>query len=160
MNLKLIKLKKKHIPFFYLWWNDPELRQFTSQNTKMLSEEEVNKDLLARFNNKDMNDFIITENEIPIGHLLIKKVKNRKYYQLYIAIGEKNYWNKGYGTMAIRKALIWFFAHFPNESILELEVNTDNLRAQRCYEKIGFVKIKEKHYKKWPNAILMRYFHK
>ncbi|MEX0782320.1 MAG: GNAT family protein [Dehalococcoidia bacterium] len=56
---------------------------------------------------------------------------------LGIAIGEKSYWNGGYGTDAMRVLCRFGFEHM-NLHRIELNVFDDNPRAQRVYEKIGF----------------------
>jgi len=54
-----------------------------------------------------------------------------------IIIGEKIYWGQGYGSDATSSALLFAFREL-NLNRVELEVFEDNLRAIRCYEKIGF----------------------
>jgi RimJ/RimL family protein N-acetyltransferase len=56
---------------------------------------------------------------------------------LGIAIGEKAYWNGGYGTDAMRVLCRFGFEQM-NLVRIELQVFADNPRAQRVYEKIGF----------------------
>lgn len=54
-----------------------------------------------------------------------------------IALGEKTYWDRGYGTDATRTMLRFAFEEL-NLNRVELEVFDENLRARRCYEKVGF----------------------
>jgi RimJ/RimL family protein N-acetyltransferase len=54
-----------------------------------------------------------------------------------IMIGGKNYWNKGYGTDAMR-VLIKFIFENMNIRKIKLNVFSFNVRAQKCYEKCGF----------------------
>jgi RimJ/RimL family protein N-acetyltransferase len=54
-----------------------------------------------------------------------------------IMIGDKNYWNKGYGTDAMR-VLIKFIFENMNIRKIKLSVFSFNIRAQKCYEKCGF----------------------
>ena len=56
-----------------------------------------------------------------------------------ISIGEKGEWSKGYGTDALRAICDFGFGQLRLERI-ELDVYDQNLRAQRSYEKAGFVK--------------------
>lgn len=56
-----------------------------------------------------------------------------------IFIGDKNYWNKGYGTDAMR-ILIRFIFEQMNINKIKLNVYEFNPRAVRCYEKCGFKK--------------------
>lgn len=158
-KITLCKLENKHFPLFYKWWNDRELRDLTSKNYDKIDEEKINEILKKHLLDKSYHDFIIIAHEDkPIGHILIQKGKNKKYYELYIAIGEKDYWSKGYGTRAIKSVGKWFFKKFSNEQCLDIEVHSDNLRAKKCYEKSGFKFIKIRKYKKYPNTHLMRKF--
>lgn len=52
-------------------------------------------------------------------------------------IGEKSYWNKGYGTEAVRLLAKHGF-HTINLHRIYLRVLENNLRAIRAYEKAGF----------------------
>ena len=54
-----------------------------------------------------------------------------------IVIGEKDEWNKGYGTDALNAICDFGFGQLRLERI-ELDVYADNKRAQRSYEKAGF----------------------
>lgn len=54
-----------------------------------------------------------------------------------ISIGEKDVWNQGYGTEALRAICDFGFGALRLERI-ELEVYVDNSRAIRSYEKAGF----------------------
>jgi RimJ/RimL family protein N-acetyltransferase len=54
-----------------------------------------------------------------------------------IAIGEKDEWDKGYGTEALQAICDFGFGALRLERI-DLHVYADNTRAQRSYEKAGF----------------------
>lgn len=56
-----------------------------------------------------------------------------------IFIGNKDYWNKGYGTDAMR-TLIKFIFNEMNINKIKLNVYSFNERAVKCYEKCGFKK--------------------
>ncbi len=65
-----------------------------------------------------------------------------------IFIGDKDYWDGGYGTDAVISALTYGFAH-QNLHRIHLTVDADNLRARRCYEKAGFMQegvLREHHH--------------
>jgi diamine N-acetyltransferase len=55
-----------------------------------------------------------------------------------IFIGDKSYWNQGYGTEVMRLLLKVGFEKF-NLNRIYLRVYATNLRAIRCYEKVGFI---------------------
>jgi diamine N-acetyltransferase len=54
-----------------------------------------------------------------------------------IVIGDKSYWNQGYGTEAVR-LLVRFGFHTLNLNRIFLRVYETNPRAIRAYEKAGF----------------------
>lgn len=155
MKLSLIKLNKRHFPLFYKWWNDPVLRDLTSETEEKISQSEIDKILGRHLLNKDGFDFIITADKKPIGHILIQRKKNKKIFEIYIAIGEKKYWNKGIGTEAMRRACWWFFKNFLKEKSIKLEVLVNNPRAIKCYEKVGFKKVRKIHHQKMSDTWLM-----
>lgn len=59
--------------------------------------------------------------------------------ELSILIGEKDAWSKGYGSEAIVLLLDWLFNDRGAHRVW-LEVFPENARAQRAYEKVGFVR--------------------
>lgn len=152
-NLKLRKLEREDFPLFYKWWNDPELRELTSRTCSPISEKEVDEILTKHLTNENYFDCIIEIDGQPIGHILIEKTKNNKA-KFYIAIGEKEFWDKGYGTLAIQKSCEDFLSQYP-DTIFELEVNLDNPRAIRAYEKAGFKKVSQKQEKDQKEILVM-----
>ena len=81
------------------------------------------------------------ETDNPIGRCVlfgIDKVDRRAMFG--IAIGEKAYWNKGYGQDATRLLLDYGF-NLLNLNNIMLGVFSYNQRAISCYEKVGFKEI-------------------
>ena len=64
--------------------------------------------------------------------------KSRKA-EFFITIGEKQFWDKGLGSDALRIVIRLAFDKM-NLNRLWLTVLVDNPRAVRCYEKCGFVR--------------------
>jgi RimJ/RimL family protein N-acetyltransferase len=60
--------------------------------------------------------------------------------EIGIIIGNKDYWNKGYGTEAIILLLDYGFKAL-NLHNISLWTNSFNKRAIKCYEKVGFKRI-------------------
>lgn len=58
--------------------------------------------------------------------------------ELGILIGDPDYWNKGYGSDAVTTLVNHVFKERHMNRIY-LHTLEDNLRAQRCFEKCGFV---------------------
>lgn len=77
-----------------------------------------------------------------IGNCALHKIDwERKNCEMGIVIGEKNYWNKGYGSDAV-KSIIKFAFNKLNLKSIKLDVYKYNRRAIRVYKKCGFKLIK------------------
>lgn len=77
----------------------------------------------------------------PIGNLGIHQIStfNAKAV-IGIMIGEKAYWNRGYGTDAMKTAIRYCFEKLDLNKI-SLTVDTENVRGIACYKKCGFKKV-------------------
>lgn len=74
-------------------------------------------------------------------HIGLGTIYNREGYkaQIGIRIGNKDYWDQGYGTEAVSLLVRYCFLHMHLGKVW-LTVLPTNARAIRCYEKVGFVK--------------------
>jgi len=64
--------------------------------------------------------------------------KGRRQAELGIMIGEREYWGKGYGTDAVTTLVCHIFKE-TNIDRIYLNTLEWNVRAQRCFEKCGFI---------------------
>jgi RimJ/RimL family protein N-acetyltransferase len=62
---------------------------------------------------------------------------DRREAELGIMIGDKSYWSRGYGTLAV-KALVDHVFSSENLDRVYLHTLSDNFRAQRAFSKAGF----------------------
>jgi RimJ/RimL family protein N-acetyltransferase len=82
---------------------------------------------------------ILTEKGKHIGWIDLKNIdKLNKHAELGIAIGDKNYWGKGYGLSAMKEMLAWGFNELELNKIW-LRVEIDNEKAIKSYKRIGYV---------------------
>ena len=140
-NLRLRAVEREDIPRFVRWFNDPDVRRHLLMYEPMsrAKEERWFEEHLSR---KDEFLFAIEVKEgkdwVHIGNLGLHRIdwKNR-VATFGIVIGEKAYWNRGYGTEAVRTALRYAFFELGLNRV-ELETFSFNRRAIRCYEKVGF----------------------
>jgi len=80
---------------------------------------------------------IETLDGLPIGACDLRHLNDRnRSANLGIWIG-KPYWDRGYGTDAVRTLCRFGFRHM-NLQRVGLEVYADNPRGRRAYEKVGF----------------------
>jgi RimJ/RimL family protein N-acetyltransferase len=92
---------------------------------------------------KGGNDFAIITNDDDrlIGNCGLFSVNERhRKAELGIMIGDKNYWDQGYGREAIELVLNYGF-NILNLNNIMLNVYSFNKRAIKCYENIGFKEI-------------------
>lgn len=143
-NIKLRKIRKSDLPIFLKWWKDRELIALTSGNF-----DEPDEKLPGYFSkmieNKKDHHYIIQLEGKAIGHLALMH-KNSNLFELTIVIGEKSYLGKGFGRVAIKKALSLGFGRLGYLKSY-LEVRPENVRAIKAYEACGFMK---KGFKKYP----------
>jgi RimJ/RimL family protein N-acetyltransferase len=136
-KVSLRKLRHSDEALFYRWWNDLALRPLTSGAKGRVSKEEVKKYFLEMMRTEF--HFMIVVDKKAIGHISLQR-RPRGWHETQIVIGEKRFWNKGYGTAAIMR-LMRKAAHVGINKIY-LEVRPENARAIVAYEKCGFVKSK------------------
>ena len=135
---KLRAIEREDLPIFVRWFNDPEVRQYLAMYMPMSMAEEE-KWFERQLEDQDGRVFAIeTEDGAHIGNIGLHSIdwKNR-CAELGIAIGEKEYWGKGYGSDAIRTLLGFAFGEMNLHRVC-LTAYAHNERAVRCYEKCGF----------------------
>jgi RimJ/RimL family protein N-acetyltransferase len=124
-----------------VWSNDFEMSLFTGDISDMISINKQRGYLEYMSNNGYAFAIVAKANNEPIGICKLTQVDliNKKA-TLGIFIGEKHYWNKGYGTEAT-KLIIDFGFNILNLRNIMLIVYSFNERAIRSYEKCGFKEI-------------------
>lgn len=140
-RVRLRAIERSDIPTFVRWFNDPEVRQYVKmyEPISIESEERWFESLQKRENDRVYAiEARAGEAWVHIGVIGLHRInwKDRNAV-LGIVIGEKGFWSQGYGTDAICTLLRFAFNEM-NLHRVELEVLEFNLRARRCYEKVGF----------------------
>ena len=140
-KVRLRPIERSDLPRYVAWFGDPEVRRHLAIYLpfSLAQEERWFEGLLERLaQQSDVVSAVETLDGVHIGNVGLHSIdwKNR-CAELGIIIGEKAYWNQGYGTDAIRTLLGLAF-HEMNLHRVFLRVDADNGRAIRCYEKAGF----------------------
>ncbi len=142
-RIRLRPPERDDLPRFVRWFNDPEVRQGLTMvfGMSLAEEERWFERVLQRPQEERPMVIEVRQGETwtPIGNCTFHNVdwRNRKA-EIGIAIGEKAFWNQGYGTEAVRLLLQFGFQTLNLHRIM-LRVYAYNRRAIRCYEKAGFV---------------------
>jgi RimJ/RimL family protein N-acetyltransferase len=128
---------------FVSWFNDPEVRAGLQMYLPMsLAQEEIwFENMLKR--PLETQPMVIEvkelDNWVTIGNMgIIEHDTHARSGEFGITIGNKAYWNKGFGTEATQLMLKHCFGTL-NLNRVYLRVYENNPGAVRCYEKAGFV---------------------
>ena len=138
-KISLGPISKKYIPTLAKWMNDLEVVKYTDQAHKKHTEETSKIYLEACLNELGTHYYgIFTKKEKLIGGIDLREISyTQRSALLGIAIGEKQYWGKGYGTEAVTLLLDYAF-NILNLNNIMLTVFEFNKRAINCYKKAGF----------------------
>lgn len=140
-RILLAPLKREYIDKFIEWLNDPELMQYLVRDKPLTRdmEEEWFDNLKHRENRIIFSILITNENSKLIGNCGIEDINWKdRIDPCGIFIGYKENQGKGYGTEALRLLVNYGFKTL-NLNRLELKVYDFNVRAIKCYKKVGFI---------------------
>jgi len=125
----------------YAWHTDPELVELDAAPLMKLTFPQYLSVFLEdlRYQSPKRCVFAIDIlSGIHIGNCSYYDInKNRTEAQLGIMIGNRGYWDKGYGTEAITTLLNHIFQAAGIKRVY-LKTLLSNIRAQRCFQKSGF----------------------
>lgn len=141
-------VERSDIPKFVEWLNDPEVIQgiLVRYPISQADEEGWFERMLTRpvdervmgIEIKETNPIGNTESWKLIGTCAFTHIDWRlRASEFGIMIGEKQYWNQGYGTEAVRLLIHHGFNRL-NLNRIFLHVFSNNPRAIRAYQKAGF----------------------
>lgn len=121
---------------FVKWLADPSVNKFMA--TRSVSMREELKWIRGLKKQKDNKTFAIdTKEGTHIGSINLFLKPHDQKAVLGVMIGDKRYWNKGYGTDAMRTILRYGFGRLRLHRI-SLKVYAYNPRALRVYKRLGF----------------------
>jgi RimJ/RimL family protein N-acetyltransferase len=139
-----VRLREKKLAdarYDYIWRTDPELAALDAAPLLSATFQEYLSDytMILRYPTRSRYQFAI---ETLDG----KHIGNCSYYdidetssetELGIMIGDRDYWEKGYGTDAVATLVDHIFSQTKLKRI-HLKTLRMNKRAQRCFQKCGF----------------------
>lgn len=120
---------------------------FTKEETKLWIEACINR------SNGYIQKAITTEDSNHIGWVDLKNIDQAdKSAEIGIAIGDKRFWGKGYGSSALRAMLSVGFCEWELNKIW-LRVDVDNEKAIRSYRQNGFQEEAIMYQDRWRNGV-------
>lgn len=124
---------------FVKWFNDKEVNKFLNYRSLTLkAEKKYIKDRLAGKMPDALHFCIDTTEGVHIGATSLDSINNfHRRATFGIIIGDKKYWNKGYGSEAAKLILNYGFKKLKLHRI-DLDVYTYNPRAIKVYKRLGF----------------------
>lgn len=135
-------LRRDLLPYYQKWTNDPEVNASRIYTLRPMTQEAMETwyEQASKENNLDNAFFTIYELNTmrPIGTTVLFDISfvNRSA-EFGISIGEKDCWNKGYGTESTRLMLDYAFRTVCLHSV-KLRTLSSNERAIRAYLRAGF----------------------
>ncbi len=160
-ELNLPVIYKNENPYFYLtpftkelsennyknWWLDQEVTKYNSHGLFPMTTKELNSFLNDIESNKIIVWAIIVQEQINdnyyekhIGNISLQNINwiNRSA-EFAVVIGEKDYWNKGYTTKAIRYLINHGFNKL-NLNRIWTGTSESNIGMQKVAEKLNMTK--------------------
>ena len=139
-----IKLRRKKLadaPNDYAWQTDPELAELDAASLPTISFQQY----LSEYT-RELRYPSLTRERFAVETLDGKHIGNCSYYsidetkdeaELGIMIGDRNYWDNGYGTNTVITLVNYIFENTKLNRIY-LKTLVSNTRAQKCFKKCGF----------------------
>jgi RimJ/RimL family protein N-acetyltransferase len=142
-RIRLRAVEREDVKKFHEWVNDPEVTEGLSLYLpmSMVDEETWFETMITRPAQQKAMAIEVREGEgwRLIGNCAFFDIDTVAHSAEFgIMIGEKAFWNKGYGTETVTLLLRHGFETL-NLNRVSLRVYADNPRARRSYEKAGFV---------------------
>ncbi|SDH15790.1 GNAT family N-acetyltransferase [Desulfosporosinus hippei] len=133
-------VEEDDIDEIYQWYNDQEVNLWSTGawplNTLLNKEQ-----LSIKFLDGSSDGYrysILDENNYLIGTIGFKELNiPSRSTTLFVVIGNKSFWGKGYGTDALIVFARYLFTQW-NLHRISLDTWDGNLRAIKAYEKVGF----------------------
>ena len=143
-GVTLRPFQPEDLPTLRIWHDDADVMQYWGDRYPILAAHAFEADIApnGRFTQfgKDGYFGICDESGRLIGRIDYEGFElPERAAELSILIGEKDVWSKGYGSEAIVLLLEWLFNDRGAHRVW-LEVFPANTRAQRAYEKVGFIR--------------------
>lgn len=130
------------------WNNDPEVLYY-AEGSDVTSRSLEETQVIFRSVSHKAFTFIVEVNEKPIGECWLQEMNLGRVLERYpedmdlrridLTIGEKEFWNRGWGTRIIGLLVRFGFEECGADAIFGCDVADYNPRSRRAFEKNGFV---------------------
>ena len=150
ISIRLLNEQDKNL--LLKWLTDERVLNFWEGKSAVFDLDRITEDFYGEENVEVIRTIIEYQGQV-IGYLQMYKLDNealeeysyqstnKVIYGIDQFIGEPEYWDKGIGTKFM-KLVLQYLTNSKGAEIVILDPHADNPRAIRCYEKVGFKKIK------------------
>lgn len=133
-------IEEEDVDIMYQWYNDQEVNLWSS-GAWPLNTLQSKDQIAVKFLDGSPDTYryaILDENHLLIGTIGFKEINfPARSATLYVVIGNKTYWGKGYGTDALITFARFLFIQW-NFHRISLDTWDENTRAIKAYGKVGF----------------------
>lgn len=137
-QIDLVVKNIEHIDKYLKWENDPIIRKYQYKDIPITLEIMKKKYFSnVRDEKKITLEIWYKKDKVPIGLIDFHEI-HRKRAEIYICIGEIEYWGKGIGTEAVDLILNYGF-NMLNYCKIMAKVNIDNKRSLKIFKKADFI---------------------
>jgi len=142
-RIRLRAIERDDLPRYVLWLNDPEVLQGIGLGSPLSTPQEEHWFEKVLEHPVEQQPLVIeiqmNEAWIPVGNIAFDSIAwVDRAAEVGIVIGEKKFWNQGYGSEAMQLMLRHGFNDL-NLNRVYLRVFATNPRAIKSYEKAGFI---------------------
>lgn len=127
----------------YRWYIDPETTKYLPLPEQLLTREEISNWIELNtigIKKNYKHRAIIADEGAHIGWIDLNNIdENQQIAEIGIAIGEKNFRNRGYGYISLIEGLNWGFCKLQLEKIW-LRVDENHISAINLYKKLNLSK--------------------
>jgi len=139
-DLDLVMIETRDAKLILTWFHNPEVNIFLNLGQFPITTEFEKKYISKIYQDKSKLQLGIyhRKDRRLIGTVGIHRICDIHLQGSFgIAIGDRKYWGKGYGTQALKAMLDWSFK-VRGLRIITLDVLGSNPRAIKCYKNCGF----------------------
>ncbi len=136
-------VKRSDLSYFLKWFNDPEVIQYLGLYLPMteMAEEKFIENLgtsMVQTHIILVIEVLEGDKNVPIGNIGLSGINSKDHNATFgIAIGDKNYWSKGYGTEGARLIVKYGFEQL-NLHRISSSAYAFNERSLRMHKSVGF----------------------
>lgn len=136
--MRLRFLEYKDIPYMLEWMKDAEINEFLAKDFSNFDEDSQKKFIDNSHNEKDITFAIVLDDDEYLGSISLKNIDyDNKSAEYAICLRKKSI-GKNIAMEATNKILKYAFEEL-NLNRVYLNVLTDNIRANKFYQKFGFI---------------------